>query len=251
MIFLLAAAFGITAFTYSLAGFAGGSTYLALLVMFAIPKDVAPSIALLCNILVSSLGSFHYVKAGLLRPRLLVPHMALAIPCAYIGGRMEISAIQFQWFTAFALLWAAVYLITQHKRHDETLATKPPPLAVAIPAGGVLGFISGLIGIGGGIFLAPLLYALKAGTPKEIASTCSLFIFVNSLAGLAGQLQKLGLSNQLLDYWALPVAVLVGGWVGSHLTVKVLGLRHIALATGIILFCIAGRLWVNLLMQAG
>jgi uncharacterized membrane protein YfcA len=247
MIALLALAFGLTAFTYSLAGFAGGSTYLALLVLFAVPKTVAPALVLMCNILVSALGSARFVNAGLLRPRLLVPHMALAIPAAYIGGRMEISTLQFQLLTAFALLWASVYLITQHRKHDEALVTKPPPLAIAIPAGGVLGLLSGLIGIGGGIFLAPLLYALKAGTPKEIASTCSLFILVNSLAGLVGQLQKSGFSGELVAYWPLPLAVLAGGWTGSHLTLKVLSLRHIALATGVILFCIAARLWVTLL----
>jgi uncharacterized membrane protein YfcA len=244
---LIVTAFGLTAFVYSLVGFAGGSTYLALLVLWGVPHLVIPPLALICNIIVASGNSLRYLRAGLLRTRLLLPHMALAIPCAYLGGRVDISKTEFQWLTAICLLWAALYLLWRHKQYDESAATQPPPLRIAMPAGAVLGFLSGLIGIGGGIFLAPLLYMLKAGTPKEIASTCSMFILVNSLAGLAGQFHKLGDPHALTAYWMLPVAVFIGGQIGSHLTIKLLALRQIALITALVLLAVALRLWWDLL----
>ncbi len=249
MLTLLAAAFGLTAVVYSLAGFAGGSTYLALLALAGLPHAVVPTLALICNIIVASGNSWRYFSARLLRLRLLVPHMALAIPFAYIGGSMAIGKSTFEWLTAFSLSWAALYLLLHHKKHDAETLYNPPPLYIALPAGGVLGFLSGLVGIGGGIFLAPLLYVLKAGSPKEIASTCSFFILVNSLAGLAGQAHKMGSLSDISPYWLLPIAVLIGGQLGSHLTLKTLSLKHITLITGVILLLIAIRMWWEIAMR--
>ena len=104
-----------------------------------------------------------------------------------------------------------------------------------------------MIGIGGGIFLSPLLYSLRAGTPKEIAATSSLFIFVNSLAGIAGHLHKTFALDALTTYWPLPVAVFIGGAIGCQLTLRILSLQRIALATGTILMAIALRQWWALL----
>ena len=239
--------FAFTAFVYSSVGFAGGSTYLALLTLWGLPLTVIPALALTCNIVVSSGNSIKYLRSGLLRLRLLVPHCALAIPCAYLGGRMDIDKSTFQILIAASLLIAALNLIFTYKKHDEKTEYKIPPLWLMLLAGAALGFLSGVVGIGGGIFLAPLLYTLRAANPKEIASTASMFIFLNSIAGLLGQLHKFDHITELYVFWMLPVAVLVGGQLGNFFTLKILSLKQIALFTGILLFCIATRLWLDIL----
>lgn len=239
----LIVAFALTAFVYSLAGFAGGTTYLALLTFSGFPLAHIAPLALICNLVVSTSNALRYLKAKLLRARLLVPHMTLSVPLAYLGGRMEIGKLPFLWLTALCLTAGACVLLIQHRRHHAEAFYRPPPLWIAVPAGGGLGFLSGVVGIGGGIFLSPLLYLLKGGSPREIAATCTFFIWLNSLAGLAGQWHKLEHAGALLMWWPLPAAVLTGGLAGNYLTVRQLGPARIAQVTGALLLTVAVKLW--------
>ena len=243
---LLSFLFALTAFIYSTVGFAGGSTYLALLTLWGITPMLIPALALSCNIIVSTANSIQYLKAKLLCLRLLIPHSILAIPCAYIGGGLHIDKSLLQIFIAASLLIAALSLLITYKKHNETREYKIPPLWLMLLAGAVLGFLSGVVGIGGGIFLAPLLYVLSAANPKEIASTSSMFIFLNSIAGLAGQLHKFDNFSELLDYWPLPLAVFIGGRIGNTLTLKILSLKQIAFFTAVLLMIISLRLWFDI-----
>ena len=240
---LLGLLFFFVALFYASVGFGGGSSYLALLVLWDIPYVIIPAIALICNITVVSGNSFHYVRAGYLNWQLLLPPIMTSIPFAYLGGRLEIEKHLFLLLLFATLFIAGIRLLVSYRLYDENLnAYKPTPIWLGGMIGAILGLLAGTVGIGGGIFLAPILYNLRAGPPKQIATTASLFILVNSIAGLVGQLQKSGLTEALLDYWYLPVLVLVGGQFGNLLTIKFIPAHIVALMTAVLVLFVAGRL---------
>ena len=240
---MLALTFGITALLYAMVGFAGGSTYLALLALWGVPSAIVPPLALICNAVVATGSGLRCLRARLLPWRLLLPHMALAVPCAYLGGRLDIDKTALNALTALCLT-ASALLLLKHQAAPVEHPT-PPPISFALAAGAVLGLLSGIVGIGGGIFLAPLLYALKAGHPRDIAATCTWFILANSLAGLAGQWHRLNMA-ELLPYWPLPLAVCIGGQIGSRLLLGHLQADAIKRLTGLLLLSVALLLWWKL-----
>ena len=245
---LLAIVFLVIAAVYASVGLGGGSSYLAVALLWGIPVTTVPVIALGCNVVVVTGSSLRYVHAGHFRPRLLLPFLATSIPCAYLGGALPVGETELLALASVALSVAGIQLIRTHREHDiDPEKSLDVHLAIAMTIGAILGFVSGIVGIGGGIFLAPVLYHLRAGTPKEIATACTLFILVNSLAGLAGQLGKEGATELLLDYWFLPVAVLIGGQIGNHLTLKVLPRRTLALITGCLVLVVGINLGARLL----
>ncbi len=240
---LLGALFALFALFYACVGFGGGSSYLALLALWGVPYAVMPAISLICNIMVVSGNSFHYVRAGHLDWRLLLPPALASVPFAYLGGRMEIEKEHFLLLLCVTLLASGIRLLLNYRMYDDN--TEPYRLlsyGVGGVIGAILGFVSGVVGIGGGIFLAPILYNLRAGRPKQIATTASLFILVNSVSGLIGQLQKNGISGAVLDFWYLPFLVLLGGQLGNFLTVKYIPERIVALLTACLVLFVAGRL---------
>ncbi len=243
---LIAALFGVIALLYASVGFGGGSSYLALLVLWGLPYAIIPMLALACNIIVVSGNSLHYVRAGYFNQRLLVPYLIGSIPLAYLGGTLTIDQTLFEWLIFLSLLIAGLLLIWQHKTFDDPHANyQLPAMPLAIAVGAVLGFLSGIIGIGGGIFLAPILYLLRAGSPRQIATTASLFILINSLAGLLGHLQKIGFPELLLAYWPLLLAVFVGGQAGNHLSLKLFPLRVMVLITGLLVLFVSLRMAIK------
>ncbi|MCP4923927.1 MAG: sulfite exporter TauE/SafE family protein [bacterium] len=244
---LLGLSFAIAALFYASVGFGGGSSYLALLVLWEVPYRLIPIIALICNITVVSGNSFHYVRAGYLNWRLLLPPTLASIPMAYIGGQIPIEKEMFIFILFLTLLIAGVRMLINYRRYNNDVDSyKPMPIWLGILVGTILGFMSGVVGIGGGIFLAPVLYNLRAGPPKQIATTTSLFILVNSIAGLAGQLQKNGVTESIFDYWYLPLLVLIGGQLGSLMTVKIIPPRIVALLTALLVIFVSGRLgWIS------
>ena len=229
---LLATLFLVTAALYSSVGFGGGSTYLALLLIWGIPYFIFPVIALSCNIIVVSGNCFNYIRAGNLNLKLLIPYLIGSIPLAFIGGSLPIEKRLFEILLFLVLAIAGTLLLLNFRSYDDREQSyQKIPIPIAILIGGVLGFISGVVGIGGGIFLSPILFLIKAGRPKHIVTTASLFILINSVFGIIGQLTKNAVLTEIPNYWYLLVAVLIGGLVGNFLNLKVFPTRILALVT--------------------
>jgi len=243
---LLAILFLVTALLYSSVGFGGGSTYLALLLLWEIPYLVFPIIALSCNIIVVSGNCFNYIRAGNLNLRLLYPYMIGSIPLAYIGGSLPVDKQLFEILLFFVLLVAGILLLFGFKSYDDKNESyKKIPIFVSILIGGFLGFISGIVGIGGGIFLSPILFLIRAGRPKHIVTTASLFILINSISGIIGQLMKQTVLTEIINYWYLLVAVLIGGQIGNFLNIKIFPARILALVTASLVLLVATRIGIN------
>ena len=244
---LLAIFFFITAILYSSVGFGGGSTYLALLLIWGIPYFIFPVIALSCNILVVSGNCFNYIRAGNLNLRLLIPYLIGSIPMAYIGGSLPIEKRLFEILLFLVLTVAGVLLLFNFKSYDDKEQSyRKISSLVSILIGMVLGFISGVVGIGGGIFLSPILFLIKAGRPKHIVTAASLFILINSISGIIGQLTKNAVLTEVLNYWYLLAAVLIGGQVGNFLNLKIFPTRILALVTALLVLFVAIRIGIRL-----
>lgn len=226
---VLASMFFLTALLYASVGFGGGSTYTALLVLAGANILIIPVVSLVCNILVVSGNTWRYSRACLISWTRIWPFMVLSVPAAWIGGRIHVPETIFIGLLALALLFAGLSLLLKPATIPKPKAALSLPLSAVIGAG--LGLLSGIVGIGGGIFLAPVLHRIGWGKAKEIAALCSLFILVNSVSGLTGQLIKLGGLAQLeltRPYWLLAPLVLIGGFIGNRMSVKVFRKRPCA-----------------------
>jgi len=244
----LAILFLVTATLYSSVGFGGGSTYLALLLMWEIPYFIFPTIALSCNIIVVSGNCFNYIKAGNLNFKLLIPYLVGSMPMAYIGGSLLLEEKLFEILLFLVLTTAGALLLLNFRSYDdEKLSYRKIPYMVSILIGGALGFIAGIVGIGGGIFLSPILFLIKAGKPKHIVTTASLFILINSILGVIGQLSKNAVLTEVQNYWYLLVAVLIGGQLGNFLSLKIFPTRILALITACLVIFVAMRMGIHLL----
>ena len=240
---LLALLFLVTAILYSSVGFGGGSTYLALLLIWGIPYFVFPVIALSCNIIVVSGNCFNYIRTGNFNFKLLFPYLAGSIPLAYIGGSLIIEKQLFEILLFLVLLLAGFLLLFNFKSYDDKDESyKKIPIFISILIGGLLGFISGIVGIGGGIFLSPILFLIRAGKPKYIVTAASLFILINSISGLIGQLTKNDILTEIQNYWYLLIAVLIGGQTGNFLNLKMFPTRILALVTALLVLFVAIRM---------
>ena len=186
---LLPGAFFLTALLYAMAGFGGGSTYTALLVLAGTDFRAVPVISLLCNVVVVTLGAAAFARAGHFDWRRSWPLFVLSIPLAFAGGQLKVGETLFLGLLALSLLCAGLTMLWQpYWQRSNPHAEGPRRIGLVEPIGaGLLGFAAGVVGIGGGIFLAPLLYVRQWGGPKAIAATSAMFILVNSLAGLVGQ----------------------------------------------------------------
>ena len=244
---ILSILFFVTAILYASVGFGGGSTYLALLLIWNIPYHIFPVIALICNIFVVSGNSFNYIKAGNSNLKLLIPYLIGSIPLAFIGGSLPIEKNIFEIFLFIVLTISGTLLLINFKSYDDNESTyKNIPIFVSILIGGVLGFVSGAIGIGGGIFLSPILFLIKAAKPKQIVTAASLFILINSLSGIIGQLTKNIVLSEISNYWYLFLIVIIGGQIGNFLNLKIFPTRFLALVTsGLVLF-VAFRMGIKL-----
>ena len=247
MIFL-AISFLATATLYSSVGFGGGSTYLALLLIWGIPYSIFPVIALSCNIIVVSGNCFNYIKAGNLNLKLLLPYLIGSIPFSYIGGTLPVEKKIFEILLFIVLLIAGFLLLFNFKSYDSlNQRYRKIPILISVLIGGIVGFISGVVGIGGGIFLSPILFLLKNAKPKHIVTTASLFILINSIFGIMGQLTKNMVIDQIKDYWYLLIAVLIGGQIGNLLNLKIFPTRVMALITAFLVLFVAARMGIKLI----
>jgi len=244
---LLAILFLTTAILYSSVGFGGGSTYLALLLIWGVPYFIFPVIALSCNIIVVSGNCFNYIRTGNLNLKLLLPYLIGSIPLAFIGGSLPIEKRLFEILLFLVLMAAGILLLINFKSYDDKEENyRKIPIPVSILIGGVLGFISGIVGIGGGIFLSPILFLIRAGRPKHIVTTASLFILINSVSGIIGQLTKNAVLTEIPNYWYLLVAVLIGGQLGNFLNLRIFPTRILALVTAILVIFVAVRMGLKI-----
>jgi|TARA_R110000822_G_C15276379_1_gene489733 uncharacterized membrane protein YfcA len=237
---ILSILFFVTATLYSSVGFGGGSTYLALLLIWGLPYTIFPIIALSCNIIVVSGNCFNYIRAGNLNLKLLIPYLIGSIPLAFIGGSLPVEKRFFEILLFTVLLIAGCLLLLNFKSYDDKEESyKNIPYFMSIVIGGILGFISGVVGIGGGIFLSPILFLLRVARPKHIVTAASLFILINSISGIIGQLTKNSILTEVQDYFYLLIAVLIGGQIGNYLNLKIFTSRLLALLTaGLVLFVV-------------
>ena len=244
---ILSILFLITATLYSSVGFGGGSTYLALLLIWGLPYNVFPIIALSCNIIVVSGNCFNYVRAGNLNVKLLIPYLIGSIPLAFIGGSLPVEKKIFEILLFAVLLIAGSLLLINFKSYDDKKESyRNIPYFMSIIIGGILGFISGVVGIGGGIFLSPILFLLKVARPKHIIVAASLFILINSVSGIIGQLTKNLILTEVQNYFYLLIAVLIGGQIGNYLNLKIFTSKLLALVTASLVLFVAIRLGLKL-----
>ena len=246
---ILSILFFVTAILYASVGFGGGSTYLALMLIWDIPYYIFPVIALICNIFVVSGNSFNYIKAGNLNLKLLLPYLIGSIPFAFIGGSLQIDKNLFEIFLFIVLAIAGTLLLINFKSYDDNESSyRDIPILISILIGGILGFVSGVVGIGGGIFLSPILFLIKAAKPKHIVTAASLFIFINSISGVIGQLTKNIVLSDISNYWYLFLVVIIGGHIGNYLNLKIFPTRLLALITSVLVLFVAIRIGIKLFL---
>ena len=245
---ILSILFFVTALIYSSVGFGGGSTYLAILLIWGVPYTIFPVIALVCNIIVVSGNSINFLRSKNINFNLLFPYLIGSIPFAFIGGSITIEKSLFEILLFCVLLVAGIFLLIESKSFsEEKIKIKQIPKLISISIGSIIGFMSGIVGIGGGIFLSPLLFLMKAGYPRHITSSASLFILINSIFGIAGQLTKDQVLDQVTNYWPLFLAVLIGGQIGSLLNIKFLSNKILALLTSFLVIFVAIRMGIKLI----
>jgi uncharacterized membrane protein YfcA len=205
----------VVAFLYSSVGHAGASGYIAVMSLLGLAPTVIKPTALVLNILVASIATWQFSRAGHFSWRLFWPFAVLAIPCAFVGGYVNLPTQAFKLLVGIVLLFSAIRFLSKPM---EDTATREPSRLVAVPTGAALGLLAGLTGTGGGIFLTPLLLLMRWATTRQAAGVSALFILVNSISGLLGNVR----STESVPSFAIPLAVaaLVGGTIGSHLGSK-------------------------------
>ncbi len=213
--------FFIVALVYASVGFGGGSTYTALLKLYGLSFKLIPVISLMCNIVVVTGGSIRFYRAGQYEWRRVLPLLLVSAPLAYVGGLYPLKQSSFFLILGFSLLLSAIALLVPTEKMQQRHL--PQPLLLALS--GAVGLLAGLSGIGGGIFMSPVLHLIRWSDARRISAFASVYILINSVAGVAGQLVKGGpasFAEPLASYWPLLIAVFVGGQIGSYLGVKIL-----------------------------
>lgn len=245
VVIVLSLLFVVIAFLYSSVGFGGGSSYTALLMAAGFDYSYVPVVSLLCNLIVVSGGVYHYSRQGALDWRFAMPLIVGSVPAAFIGGTLRLAERDFVTVLGAALLVSGLLLLLDRQWRSNTVAALSAGVGTRFVFGLLLGGLAGITGIGGGIYLAPLLHLLNMATARTVAATASLFIFANSIAGLAGHWIKLS-GNEFPSIsptiWFLPIAVLIGGQLGSRLGARRLPAVPIRRLTGVVVLIVALRL---------
>ncbi len=213
--FLLAAIFFIIAFIYSMVGLGGGSSYTALMAIVGMNYLAIPLISLTLNLFVTTVSSFNYIRRRHARWNLILPFVLSSMPAAYLGGSLELPKDQFYWVLLASLVFVALRIYVWDNLSMKIDLGEHAQLMTSIISGAVLGLIAGIVGIGGGIYLVPLIILLGLGTEKEAAACGAIFIWMTSCSGLIARLQYH--SIEFSNYVPLIIAVLIGGFAGSWL----------------------------------
>lgn len=242
IIYLLPILFFVVALLYSMVGFGGGSSYIAILLAFGMAVDELRILALLCNIAVVLIASVRFYKADLILWRKVLPIIIFSIPAAYLGARIRVEDQLYNVITGFILL-AASLLMMARKTKIESMPRESESTVLLAIAGTGIGFLSGFIGIGGGIFLSPLLFLMNWGKAKQISAMCSLFILVNSLSGIAGHVENYYLLDPKLTI-SLIFSVIIGGLIGNRLNIKQLKPQYIRIFSAVLIGYVGIRLLI-------
>lgn len=237
----------VIAILYSSAGFGGASGYLIAMSFFDVPTAVMSSTALVLNIFVSTISFTNYTRAGYLRPRLLLPFLITSIPAAFVGGTIEVSEQTYTTLLYLVLTYLAFrMLLFPTLSESAQWHSRPVPMWMALFSGAVIGFLSGMLGIGGGIFLSPLILMMQWGNSKEAAASAGGFIAINSVSGLIGRL----MSGTFVfgDFgFSLVIFGLAGALIGSQLGALKFSSAGVRRALGIVLAIAVGTHWLNFL----
>lgn len=228
----LAGLFLLMAVLYSAVGQGGGTGYLAAMALFGVAPQQFRVIALSLNVVVASIGLMKFRRAGHFDGRLLLPFLVASVPAAFLGGLLSLPGAWFHTIVGLVLFWAAALLIWRPPVAEGS-ATKRPPLPAALLAGGGIGLLSGLIGIGGGVFLAPFLILERWAPAKTTAAVSAGFILVNSIAALIGVLYHARAVPSLLPLWMAAVAL--GGWLGAEFGARRLSARTLHRVLAVVL----------------
>ena len=207
--------FFLIALAYSVVGFAGGSSYLLVLTLAGLSHMQSAPVALVCNLVVSSLGVWNFYRAGHLKWSLVLPFMVLSIPMAFVGSMFQVSKKVWLVLLGISLALAGLRLLLSKIEFESSRVSTQRLWKTGLPAGAAMGFFSGMIGLGGGIFLSPFLILTRLATIKQASAAASVFIFVNSLSGLIGKIQHGAVFPDFLPM--LVLSALCGGWIGSRL----------------------------------
>ena len=239
--------FLIVAILYSSVGFGGGSSYLAVLALTGIVYTQIRSTALLCNIIVVASNVILFQKEKMYIWRKVTPLVLFSVPMSFIGGYLKISQTFFFILLGFTLLFAAITMALSKKQLKNEAESTDLKWYKNASYGSFIGFISGMVGIGGGIFLAPLLHITNWDSPKKIAATASFFILVNSISGLIGQ----SINPEFYIDWKLTsfllITVFIGGQIGNKLRDKLLSPILLKKATAILIAFVSLRILLKYL----
>lgn len=232
LILLAAGLFLLVATLYSSIGHAGASGYLAVMALLSFPTDAIKPISLVLNIVVAGIAAFRFIRAGYFNLRVFLSFAIVSLPMAYLGGAIRLDAQYFKLGAGVFLVLSGLLMLlkgytTRRSAGPQPTsdALRPMPLMAALPIGAVVGWISGLIGVGGGIFLSPILILARWTTVKQAGGISALFILVNSISGLLGNRNALTLLDGSMVWWI--AAVVVGGLIGSYLGTRRYGNRVI------------------------
>lgn len=237
----LALLFLLVALIYASVGFGGGSTYTALLGLWGVDYQLIPMISLCCNIIVVSGGVWRFRRAGLFDWKATLPLLLVSAPLAFVGGLVPLKQWLFLLILGTALFASCIALLVQTDSWKPRNLPKPALLCISA----VVGLLAGLSGIGGGIFMAPVLHLIRWADAKRIAAFSSLYILINSIAGIGGQLLKTGtsaLDGVFVSYWPMLVAVFIGGQIGGVLGLRLFSQTFMRRMTALLVGYVAVRL---------
>lgn len=231
--------FFIIALLYASVGFGGGSSYLALLTLTSLEFTEFRAISLICNIVVVTGGTYIFAKSGHFNWKKIFPLIIFSVPFAFLGGYLKISQSLFFIILGFSLLIASLSMFMDLKNEVVNAILPKKNILRDGLFGGSIGFLSGMVGIGGGIFLAPLLHLTKWDTSKKIAATASFFILINSISGLLGQFTNPKFSINYELTFIFLITVFIGGQIGSRLGAQLVSQSFLKKATAILIAYVA------------
>lgn len=238
--------FFLVAFFYSSVGFGGGSSYLAILSLYSFEYRLLRTIALICNLIVVSGGTYLFAKQGHIKWKKTLPLVLVSVPMAFLGAKIPFQENVFFILLGTTLVVAGLVMLLEdylRKRRQQARELKANDnLLIDSAIGGSIGFLAGSVGIGGGIFLSPLLNVMKWDKAKTIAGTASFFILINSVSGLAGQFSQGNLNFDFKMILCLGLSVLIGGQLGSRLSVFKLSQKTVKILTALLILFAGGRL---------